>query len=300
MTAVDLHAFDDALAPRPGPADADHNAHAARIVTAARTSFSAGMRILPRDRRAAMYAIYAFCRTVDDIADGDLPNARKRALLAAWRDELDLVYAGRPGSMIGRALVEAIARFDLPRDEFSRMLDGMAMDADGPIVAPTTEALSDYVRCVAGSVGLLSMRAFGAWCGGPSTRFGLALAEALQLTNILRDVEEDATLGRLYLPAEALVRAGIAPVPATAAVDPRLPAVCAEIGARARACFAAARAEIAAHRRLNLAPALMMMGPYQGYLDLMERRGWQRGAPVRMGGRRKALLGLRCILWPGT
>lgn len=298
MTALDVQDFGDALGPLPGPADADHNAHTAQIVRASGTSFAAGMRILPRDRRAAMYAIYAFCRTVDDIADGDLPVWRKLALLTAWRRELDRIHAGRPGSIIGRALVEAIARFDLPRDEFVRMLDGMEMDARGPIVAPTARELSDYIRCVAGSVGLLSMRAFGAWCGGPSIRFGLSLAEALQLTNILRDIEEDAGVGRLYLPAEALARAGIPASPAAAA-DPRLPAVCAELGARAFDCFAAARAEIGAHRRLNLAPALMMMGPYRGYLDMMAARGWQRGAPVRMGGRRKALLGLACILWPG-
>jgi phytoene synthase len=285
----------DALAPVALEA-ADPHAHAAAVVAASGSSFAAGMRILAPPRRRAMHAIYAFCRIVDDIADGDLPRPRKRALLAAWAREIALAAEGRAVSPVGRALAEAIRAHDLPVAEFGLMLEGMGMDADGPVVAPPEATLARYARCVAGSVGLLSMRAFGAWVGAPSERFGLALADALQFVNILRDIEEDAALGRLYLPAEALARAGVPPDPAAALAHPGLPAACAEIGARARARFSEARAELGAHRRARLAPALLMMGPYEGYLDLMAARGWRRGAPVRLGRWRKLALGLRCVL----
>ncbi len=169
------------------------------------TSFAAGMAILPRPRREAMHAIYAFCRDVDDIADDPAMSvAEKRARLAEWRREIDRLYEGAPTFPAAIALMEPMRVFDLPRAEFLMMIEGMEMDAEGPIVAPALERLFAYTRRVAGSVGLLSMPTFGAPKGAASDRFALALGDALQLTNILRDVAEDAAIGRLYLPAELL------------------------------------------------------------------------------------------------
>lgn len=272
-------------------------ARTSAIVNGAKTSFAAGMRILSGPRREGMYALYAFCRIVDDIADEDLPKDRRQALLDAWEAEIDALYADDPRSVIGRALAGPVARFGLEEIEFRHIIDGMRMDAQGPIVAPSMEDLLAYIRRVAGAVGILSMRIFGAWRGPASERFALALAEALQLVNILRDIEEDAAMGRLYLPREELDRAGVPPDPELAPTAPGLEAVCARLGARARTRFAEARREIPAHDRITLAPALMMMGPYEGYLAKMERAGWQRShAPYRLARGRKLLLGLRGLL----
>ncbi|MEM9011286.1 MAG: presqualene diphosphate synthase HpnD [Pseudomonadota bacterium] len=288
------------LAPTPVPDGTNITAEVEAIVADARTSFAAGMRILTRDRRQAMYAIYAFARVVDDIADGDLPSAEKHRLLDAWRGEIEAVYAGTAKSLVGRALTGPIARYELPKEEFLLLIEGMEMDCDAPIVAPSLPTLLSYTRRVAGAVGLLSMRCFGAWIGPPSARFALALADALQLTNILRDVEEDAAIGRLYLPREILQRYGITSEdPMEVAADPRLQGVCAEIGARARAGFAAARAEMPAHSRTRLAPAMMMMGVYEGYLNLMAARDFCRAPePISLSRRQKIALSLRYALAP--
>lgn len=286
----------DRLSPLHGAGAADPAAHAAAIVAASGTSFAAGMRILPPQRRAGMHAVYAFCRVIDDIADGDLPTEARRALLAAWRAELGLLAQGRPRSVLGRALAGPIERYALPMVEFERLVEGMSMDAEGPIVAPRRDRLVGYIRRVAGSVGLLSMRVFGAWRGEASERFALALAEGLQLVNILRDVEEDAAVGRLYLPAETLARAGAPATPAAILRSGRLPDCRAEIGAWAESSFAAARREIVVHDRLSLAPALMMMGPYEGYLATMRAARWRHEGPVRLSRGRKLWLGVRCVM----
>jgi phytoene synthase len=268
-----------------------------RIVAAAGSSFAAGMAILPSARRRAIHAVYALCRIVDDIADGDAPgcrDARGRAVrLDAWEDELSRAYSGDARTAVGAEIMRAQGAHALPEGEFRLILDGMRMDAEA-IVAPTGEALEAYVRRVAGAVGILSMRCFGAWIGAPSERFALSLARGLQLTNILRDVEEDADRGRLYLPQHVLDACSIPPRAAEAARHPALPEARAMLGAEARAAFRSAEAEIGAHRRLPLLPALLMMGPYERLLARMEA-DWTR-PPPRRSGLGKALDGARRAL----
>jgi phytoene synthase len=279
------------LLPAPAPAGADPVKAAAAITAASGTSFGPGMAILPRARREGMHAVYAFCRVVDDIADGPFQAADKRHALAAWRDEIGRLYAGAPQSLVGRALHPAVVAFQLPEREFQLMIEGMEMDAGGPIIAPLRPVLQRYTRRVAGSVGALSMRIFGAWTGEVSDRFALALGDAFQLTNILRDIEGDAADGRLYLPADLLDRHGIAARdPLDVARHPALPALSAELGAEARAAYDEARMLAAAHNRLRLVPALLMMGAYEAYLDRMEALGFQRPLPERLLSRRQKLL----------
>ncbi|MFQ3595544.1 MAG: squalene/phytoene synthase family protein [Sphingomonadaceae bacterium] len=286
-----------ALLPAPAPADLDPVALAAAITRASGTSFGPGMAILPRTRREGMHAVYAFCRMVDDIADGPFPAADKHAALAAWGEEIGRLYAGQPRSAVGRALQPAITSFALPETEFRLMIEGMAMDAHGPIVAPVREQLARYTRRVAGSVGALSMRIFGAWRGDVSDRFAHALGDAFQLTNILRDIEGDAAIGRLYLPREMLDRHGIPPDPQAVPGHPALPALCRQLGAEARACYNEARALASAHSRVRLAPALVMMGAYEAYLDRMEARNFARPLPEPLLGKREKLWhGLRYAL----
>ena len=272
----------DAAPARGRTADA---AEVRRIVMAAGSSFAAGMRVLPRVRREAIHAIYALCRVVDDIADGEAPGAddphRRAAQLDAWEAELGWVFAGNPRTAIGAEIARAIEHHDLPREEFLLILEGMRMDAED-IVAPSADKLAAYVRRVAGTVGVLSMRCFGAWRGAPSERFALNLARGLQLTNILRDVEEDARRGRLYLPRHTLGDAGVPPEPLAAAAHPNLPRARAALGAEAREAFDIARQEIPAHPRARILPALLMMGPYERLLARMET-DWTRPPPRRSG-----------------
>ncbi|MEM7505170.1 MAG: squalene/phytoene synthase family protein [Pseudomonadota bacterium] len=289
----------EALAPLPAPPGVAPQEVAARITARSGTSFGPGMRLLSRPRREGMWALYAFSRVIDDIADEDWPLADKHRLLDEWRGEIAALYAGSPASAIGQALVAPVAAFDLPQEEFLALIDGMQMDADGPVVAPPMEELRLYTRRVAGAVGLLSMRIFGAWQGQVSQDFGLALADAFQLTNILRDVEEDAGLGRLYLPREMLVRAEMPLDPALIPGHPGLRQVGAELGGLARAEFDRARALIPAHSRLALTPALMMMGVYETYLARMEAAGFERGLNLKLSKRAKIARGLGAVLWPG-
>jgi phytoene synthase len=283
-----------AMLDSPEQAGAAQTGHAAAVTANARTSFYWGMRILPRARREAMYAIYAFCREVDDIADGPEPAAVRMAGLNEWRAEIGRVFEGRPHSLTGRALVGPVRAFGLAKEDFLAVIDGVAMDAREEMRAPTAAMLKQYCARVAGAVGLLSIRAFGD--ASPRARdLALALGEALQLTNILRDLSEDAARGRLYLPHELLEKHGIATTdPERVLAHPALPLVCAELAARATERFAAAKAALRDCNRRALRPAVIMMTIYRRILDKLLRRGWRRlDQPIEVAKGEKIWIALR-------
>jgi len=261
--------------------------------TAARSSgssFYTAMRVLPAPQRDAMYEIYAFCRAVDDIADDQAGDrAARTAALNAWRTDLDRLYAGEPPPGLGR-LAATAERFGLAREDFLAVIDGMEMDVEQDIRAPDFAVLDLYCDRVASAVGRLSVKVFGL---GEAEGRDLAheLGRALQLTNILRDLDEDAAVGRLYLPREALEDAGIsAREPAAVLADPALDRACAVVAARARGHFAAAGAIIArCPRRATLAPRLMAK-VYRHILERMTRQGWR--AP-----RQRVKIGRARLLW---
>ncbi len=257
----------------------DARRHAAETVKRSKTSFGAGMRILSKERREAMYAIYAFCREVDDIADEGGTRDEKMSGLAEWRREIERVYAGAPQTPTGHALKEVVCRFDLPRNEFILVIEGMEMDADGPVIAPTLERLLAYTRRAAGAVGMLSMPVFGAPRTQIAEDFALSLGDALQLTNILRDIEQDAGEGRLYLPRELLEEHGCPLTPQGVVNANGLAKVREEMAQLAREKFAAARTALEHLDWKILRPALLMMGVYETYLDKMTARGWANGQP---------------------
>jgi hydroxysqualene synthase len=282
---------------RPTPARPEIGAaetHVRDVVLSSGTSFYWGMRLLPEAKRKAMYAIYAFCREVDDVADGDAPVAAKLEALADWRREIDALYAGTPSRPTALALLAPIARFDLPAAEFHAMIDGMEMDAAGAMRAPPLRDLMRYCRCVAGAVGLLSIRVFGA-DSEQIRRGALALGEALQLTNILRDLSEDAARGRLYLPRELLQQHRVAYTdPASSLHDPGLARVCDALALRAQARFADAERHFGRGDRRQLRPALIMMHVYRRTLDRLIARGWrQLDDPVRLARPERLWLALR-------
>ena len=173
---------------------------------AAGSSFYLAMRLMPKRERDAMFAIYAFCRRVDDIADDGLgTRAERHERLEAWRYDLGALYDGQRPQRVA-FLAPAVAQFGLRKDDFLTILDGMEMDVAEDIVAPDLATLDLYCERVASAVGRLSIKVFG-MDEGPGFELAHHLGRALQLTNILRDIDEDASIGRLYLPREYLFAA---------------------------------------------------------------------------------------------
>ncbi|HUK59237.1 MAG TPA: presqualene diphosphate synthase HpnD [Stellaceae bacterium] len=261
------------------PADTGDEAARAEIraqVRAAGTSFYWAMRFLPAERREAMFAVYAYCRVIDDIADSDDPPLQKRAALAEWRAEVDRIYDGTPRLPLSRVLAQVARRYELRRVDFLRLIDGMEMDAGEAIRAPSLEELDLYCDRVASAVGRLSVRIFGD-DGADADRVAWALGRALQLTNILRDLVEDAGRGRLYLPRELLVRHGITVTePALVLADPRVTQVCADLANTAEARFAEATRAMTHCKRGTMRPAAMMAAVYRASLARLRKRGWSR------------------------
>ena len=236
------------------------------------------MRILPPVQRQAMYEVYSFCRKVDDIADEGGPRPERHAALERWRFDIDALYAGTLPRQDLATLRTAIRTFDLRREDFHAVIDGMDMDVAADIRAPDWAMLELYCDRVASAVGRLSVRIFGT---PPIERDALAdhLGKALQLTNILRDIDEDAEIGRLYLPAEALRGVGIVTTaPGAVAADPRLGEACKEVVAEARARFAKAEAIMARCPRRTVRAPRIMASAYGEILSKTVARGF---APPR-------------------
>lgn len=245
-------------------------------VAAAKTSFYWAMRFLPKARREAMFAVYAFCREVDDIADSADAPAAKLAALAAWRREIDALYQGTPRLPLARALAETVKTYDLRRADFIAIIAGMEMDAAAAIDAPSLAELDLYCDRVACAVGRISAKIFGA-NQDQADRVANALGRALQLTNILRDLAEDAARGRLYLPRELLDKYGIAErAPSAVLAHRALPQVCEEIAVLAHRRYAEAGEAMKACPPGTMRPARVMGAVYADILARLEKRGWRR------------------------
>jgi len=246
-------------------------------VEAAGSSFYLAMRLLPRERRHGMYAVYAFCREVDDIADDVTGSAeQKAAALAQWHAEIDALYEGRPlRHLAARALRDPVMRYRLRREDFHAVIDGMEMDADEDIRAPDMAMLDLYCARVAAAVGHLSVHVFGD--ASPAAHaVADQLGRALQLTNILRDLDEDAGRGRLYLPREILERHGIRTAePRQVLRHPALPAACRDVAAIAQGHFAEAARAMARCSRRAMRPAAVMGAFYRAMLDALVRSEWR-------------------------
>jgi phytoene synthase len=254
------------------------------------SSFYAGMRVLPKRERLAMYAIYAFCREVDDIVDEPVGTLEsRRAALNQWRSDVTSVYAGGPPGQMG-FLTDDIRRYRLEQADFIAVIDGMEMDLDQDIRAPSMAELELYCDRVAGAVGRLSVKVFGME-EEPGLALARPLGRALQLTNILRDVDEDAGIGRLYLPREPLEAAGITCTdPDTVIADPRVDIACKAVAKVARDYYRQADAVLAKRPAGKLAAPRLMSAVYANILTKMEAAGW---APPR----ERAKIGKAALLW---
>jgi phytoene synthase len=247
------------------------------------------MHLLPARRRKAMYALYAFCRDVDDIADGEASRSLKQTMLSNWRSEIALLFAGRPQHALTHSLREAVELYGLRCSDFLAVIDGMETDAQTDIRAPSLEQLDLYCERVAVAVGRLSVRIFGEETPA-GERVAAELGRALQLTNILRDLAEDARRRRLYLPRELLQAHGIhAVTPSWVLAHPALPSVCRELATLAEERYVAAAEAITACSRHTMRPAAVMLHVYWALLRELLACGWRRlDQPVRLAGWRKA------------
>jgi phytoene synthase len=274
--------------------EVEKKAHVRRVAAGSGSSFYWAMRLLPPDRRDAMFAVYAFCREVDDIADGELSAEEKRQGLDYWRQEIGRIFGGTPETGTGCALQDAALRFGLDRKIMEAIVDGVAMDATGAAVAPDMDTLTEYCSRVASAVGLLSIRIFGD-DSDDARKGAIALGHALQLTNILRDVAEDAGRGRLYLPRELLEDYGIDFAdPAGVVRNPAVAAVCRDLAEVAEGRFAAAGEAFAGCDRKALKPAFAMMEVYHILLGKLRARGWKRlDRRPRVGWLRKLWIALK-------
>ncbi|WP_408871762.1 presqualene diphosphate synthase HpnD [Entomobacter blattae] len=268
----------------------------AEIVKQAGTSFAKGMQSLSLTRRIGMYALYAFCRVVDDIADEDGPEEEKIEALQAWKKRISALFSGQTGDSLDRVLLFAIRRYGLAQQDFNDVIDGMEMDAQTAIIAPDEATLDLYCDRVASAVGRLSVRIFGE----PSplgSKVAYHLGRALQITNILRDLGEDAQRGRLYLPAELLARYGIPKDPYEALYHENLSDVCRIMALRAQDHFREAYKVMAQCDKKAMRPARLMAFAYEALLKAQKKKGWNNtGKSVSLAPWQKLGIAVKSLL----
>jgi phytoene synthase len=247
-------------------------AYCHKLTARSRSNFYYAFLFLPRERREALEAVYAFCRLVDDVVDQEAPSAAKLEGIARWKRELDAVYgAATTAHPVTEKLRDAVRRFPIRREDMEAVIDGCAMDIDTARYR-TWEELRVYCYRVASAVGLMCIEIFG--YSSPRARdYAIDLGIALQLTNILRDVSEDARRGRIYLPVEELAAFGVREEElASGARTPQFRKLMRMNSQRARAHYMRARAAIGEKERRRLVIAEIMGDIYYQLLLRLEAR----------------------------
>jgi 15-cis-phytoene synthase len=265
-----------------------------RITRKSRSNFFFAFLTLPRPQREAIYAVYAFCRIVDDAVDLGQDRAAQRAELARWREEIRRVYEGRPKHPAAERLQEAVKLFPIPREALLEIIAGVEMDL-GRSTYETFEDLYPYCYRVASAVGLCCIEIFG-YADKRAREYAVDLGVALQLTNIMRDVEPDARAGRVYVPQEDLRRFGVkADDLAAGRYTPEFVELMAAQGARAHTYYERAWAALPRSDARTLFAAEIMGRTYFALLRVMERRRYRVfGTRVRVATPKKLAIPLRC------
>jgi phytoene synthase len=247
--------------------------HCRRVTRRSGSSFASAFWMVSPTRRRALHAIYAFCRMADDIADDPAVRGNRERLLERWRAELEAAYLEKSTHPVGVALADTVHRFRLPRATFLELLDGVESDLRGERFE-SFDDLRRYCHCVASTVGLLLVRVFGYRNPG-ALAYAEELGIAVQLTNVLRDVGEDAAAGRIYLPREDLERFGVSPEALDAGrMTDELRLLLGCYAERARIHYDRAAALLPDEDRRSLRPARAMGGIYRSLLEELQRRGF--------------------------
>jgi phytoene synthase len=270
-------------------------AHCRAVTLRSGSSFAAAFWMFPREERRAAHAIYAFCRLADDIADDPHVRGDRSALLGRWREELGAAYAGASRHPVGIALGDAVRRFDLPREIFEELLRGVESD----LARTSLETFDDVVRyCfrVASTVGILLVRLLG-HRSPRALAYAEAMGIAVQLTNILRDVGEDAAAGRIYLAREDMRRFGVSEAALRADPTPdELRVLLACYAERARIHYERADRLRPLEGRARLRPADAMGRIYHTLLDELQRRRFPHKEPaLRLSNARR--LAIAASVW---
>ena len=273
--------------------------HSRAITRKSASNLALAFILLPRAKRDAMSALYAFCREVDDVADNEtVPVEKRRAQLAEWR--ADMRRAGEnqsPQFPVNRELQPVIQQFHLPFELFDELIKGCEMDLDTKRYE-TFEQLELYCHRVASVVGLLSIEIFG--YKNPATRdYAIYLGQALQLTNILRDVKTDAERGRIYLPQIELKKFNVSEQEILdSKYSERYFALAANVAERAKGFYQLARKTLPAEDRNSMVAAELMGAVYWQLLQKLERQQFNvfGGQPIRIHRAQKLLLVFRSWL----
>lgn len=268
--------------------DKKEEAYVKEIVMRSNTSFYWAMRLLSLEKRTAMFAIYAFCRGVDDIADEPATTKFKCMRLQKRREEILATLDGKPNNPLDRQLLLAKNRFDLRSDDFLNIIEGMAMDVrnektNEQVRIANMAELKLYCDRVAGAVGRLSNQVFGL-IGENSDKLANTLGRALQITNILRDLMEDSESNRLYLPIELLKKYGIKETdPKDVLASPQIAKVCDEMASIAEQDFQKAENILSELEQNKIRPVIIMKNIYRPTLQRLVKRGWvDLKKPVRL------------------
>ena len=275
----------------------DDYSRCAEITRRASSNFYYAFMLLPLERRRALYSVYAFCRFVDDIADSEeFDNPAE--MLTRWREELDKVFAGAPSRAISRALSENVRRFNIPRRYFEDVIDGVEMDLKQQRYGSFAD-LCLYCRRVASAVGLICIEIFG-YRNQSARAYAEYLGIAFQLTNIIRDIGEDAARGRIYLPLEDLAYFDVSETEILNSIyGPGFRALIEFEAERARRYYRAAAQALADEDRGSMLAAEGMRLIYSSLLERIARGGYRVFGPrTSLSAPRKLYLVGRA--WAGT
>ena len=240
-----------------------------------------GMQFLPKAKREALYTLLAFVRHLEDVVESPVALAEKQEILSMWREEMDNIFERRvPATDIGRRIYKNCMRFKLPKAEFLNLVDSISANIDNPLKAPTLKQLSGYGRGVGGMTGSLSLRVFGCTDEQTIRELSTSLGLAVQITNILLNVKEDAQNGRLYIPQELLEKAGISATdPKSVVVDKNLAAARRELARIAAENYRKVYEILEKQEKTTARPIRLITDLYRKYFDIMEKRGWEIISP---------------------
>jgi len=239
------------------------------------------MQFLPKAKREALYTLFAFVRHLEEVMESSIDLAEKKEILDMWRQELDNIFDKKvPATDIGRRIYKNCMRFKLPKKEFQNLLDSIAANVNNPLQAPTMKQLSGYCRGVGGMTGSLSLRVFGCQDEKVIQDLSTSLGMALQITNILRNVKEDAQNNRMYIPAELLETAGItATDPKSVVVDKNLAVAREKLAVIAMENYEQAYKILNSIDKATARPLRLVADLYKRYFDIMQKRGWEIISP---------------------
>ena len=245
------------------------------IIKYPKSSFYWGMKILEKERRESMFVIYAFCKKADSIADSRELKNKKIKKINELKKEINEIFKNNLNNNFSKILKCSIEKYKLNKQYFLDIIKGVEMDIDGIMICPNKKTFNLYCYRVAGAVGLLSLKIFGDY-NQRTKRFGLYLAKALQITNILRDIKQDKIMGRMYIPKEILNSVGIKTNKIILILkNKKFPIACTKLAALADLNFQYADKQLKFCSQKKLKSAILIMNTYKLLLKKLKKKGWE-------------------------